>query len=117
MKLDIIELQVKNWEEMVEWYSSILDLKVMVREDDHRFALLRGESGAMLGLFWVENPTQGSNRFILYFRTDNLENTVNDLKVKAVNIGKIQIQHWGKQAKIKDPEGNECYLYEETRNF
>lgn len=96
MKLDIIELQVKNWEEMVKWYSSNLNLKVVAREEDHRFALLAEDGGTMLGLFGVENLTQGSSRLIPYFRVDSLEGVVNDLKAKSVDIGATQIQHWGK---------------------
>lgn len=117
MKLDVIELHVKNWEEMIEWYSSNLDLKIIAHEDNYKFALLLGDGGAMLGLFAIKNLTQNSGRFIPYFRTNNLEEAVRNLKNKSVHIEEIKIQHWGKQVKVKDPEENEFYLYEENRNF
>ncbi|MBI2029248.1 VOC family protein [Candidatus Gottesmanbacteria bacterium] len=114
MKLDIIELNVKNWEAMIEWYVSNLNLKVVAREDDHKYALLAGSDGAMLGLFGVRNLLmRGSGGFIPYFRTEKLGDVVSNLKSKSVNIEDTQVQHWGEQAKVKDPEGNEFYLYEE----
>ncbi|MBI4215721.1 MAG: VOC family protein [Parcubacteria group bacterium] len=117
MKLDIVELNVKNWEEMVGWYISNLSLKIVAREDDHKFALLAGNDGAMLGLFEVRNPTQGSGGFTPYFRVEKLEDAVNNLKNKSVSVEEIQIRHWGKQVKVKDPQGNEFYLYEEKQDF
>ena len=80
MKLDIVELQVKNWAEMIEWYSSNFNLKVVAREDDHEFALLAGDDEAMLALFAVKNLTHSSSKFIPYFRVNNLVESVGNLK-------------------------------------
>ncbi len=113
MKIDIIELQVNNWKSMVEWYEKSLGFTVRFLEDDHQFALLSGEVGAMLGLYGVEEKTYTS--FIPYMRVEDVEVGVQKLKSMEVNVGAIEERHWGKRAKITDPEGNVFYLYEEKR--
>ena len=111
VRLEVVELQVKNWSEMLDWRVGKFGLKIIAREDDHQFALLAGDGGAMLGLFGENGKTE--QKLTPYFKSENFEKTVAGLKSQYINVGAIEVRHWGKRAKVKDPEGNIIYLYEE----
>lgn len=113
MKLEVVELRVKNWFTSVTWYHEKLGLRVIVQEDDHQFALLVGEGGAKLGLIGTMQLPQGQSRNTTYFTTSQLEKVAVKLKQNGVDVGRIEKKHWGKQVKLTDPEGNVLYLYEE----
>lgn len=113
MKLDIIELQVKNWKSMVEWYEK-LGFTVRYREDEHKFALLSADDGAMLGLYGVESKTPSN--FTPYIKVEGINKEVQELKNKGIAVDAMEERHWGKQALVTDPEGNTLYLYEEKSN-
>ncbi|MBI2405419.1 VOC family protein [Candidatus Gottesmanbacteria bacterium] len=115
MKLDVIELHVNNWHKSLDWWVNKLGLKIIVQEDDHKFALLLGTGGAMVGLYGGK-PTS-KQRFVPHFKVVNLEETVEKLKHNAIHVDTIEIRHWGKQAKVTDPEENIFYLYQEERGF
>lgn len=115
MKLDIIELRVKNWQKMLNWFTKTLGLSLVVKEDDDKFALVRDKEGLMIGL-WMDK-SKSKQRYVPYFKVNNLQHFINTLKTKSVIVGKIQKKHWGDQAKVVDPEGNELYVYQEKRNF
>lgn len=57
----------------------------------------------------------GLLQFVPYFKVSNLKNKLLKLEENGVKVGKIEEKHWGKQAKILDPENNEYYIYEEIR--
>lgn len=113
MKLDVVELRVKNWFVSVTWYQEKLGLRIIAQEDDHQFALLVGEGGAKLGLIGTKQLPQGQSRATPYFITSQLEKVAAKLKQNGVDVGRIEKMHWGKQMKLTDPEGNVLYLYEE----
>ena len=96
---------------MLDWYVEKLGLRVVAKEDDHKFALLAGDDASMIGILGTDDRAQ---KLIPYFRTDNLDKVVVDLGAKSVTVGNVEVQHWGKQAKVTDPEGNDVYLYEES---
>lgn len=115
MKLDVVELRVKDWQKMLDFWKNQLGLSVVAREEDHNFVLLGGDNGAMIGLFEAIEANQ--QKFVPYFKVGDLEVMVADLKSKSIDIGEIQETHWGRQAKVVDPEGNEFYIYQEKRDF
>ncbi len=115
MKLDIIELRVKNWQKMLDWFTNTLGLTLVVKEDDDKFALVGDKKGLMIGI-WMDK-SKSKQRYVPYFKVDNLQHYINKLKNKSVKVGKIQKKHWDEQAKVIDPEDNELCVYQEKRNF
>ncbi len=113
MRLDIIELQVHNWKRMVEWYEKELGFTVRFREDDHQFALLSKDDGAMLSLYGAEVISDA--HFTPYMKVEDIKIEFSRLKNAGINIDEIEERHWGKRAKVTDPEGHVFYIYEERR--
>lgn len=114
MKLDVIEIQVKEWDEMVRWYNEILGLKILAKENEDKFALLVGENGAAVGLFGKENLSDLKGNITPYWHVDNIENTFQSLSAKGVRfVANIEKRHWGKQARFVDPEDNNHFIYQE----
>lgn len=103
MKLDVVEIQVKDFKKSVEWYKNLLKL-LHVEKD---FAMFNSGK-ATLALY------KGKKNCInLYFRSKDLEKSYALMKKKGVNISRIIKVHWGRKFYFKDPEGNKHFIYEE----
>lgn len=111
MKLDVVEVQVKDWKTSIAWWKKF-GLKLVVRENDDQLALLRSGGGSMIGLFGKGKPTK--HGFTPYFRVHSINSTVVSLKKKGIIVGRIEKRHWGRQAKVTDPECRIMYVFEET---
>lgn len=115
MKLDVVEIRVSHWEEMVAWYQHTLGLKLIAREDDDQFALLSVEDGATIGLWGAgKKSTRGTCAHSLHWRVDNVDLAVDELSGRGITFPKrIEQRHWGRVAEFHDPEGNKHFLYQE----
>lgn len=117
MKLDVIEIQVRDWAGMMKWYHSVLGLEILAREDDDKFAML-GNEGSIVALVQVDEVSGTPGNIMPYWRVENIENVVEKLTSSGVRFStKVETTHWGKQAKFSDLEGNVHFLYQEERNF
>lgn len=106
MELDVIEIQVKDFQKSVEWYKQLF--KVLHLEDN--FSML--DTGkATLALYKGEKNTT-----TLYFRSKKLKDTHKILRDKGVSISDIEKVHWGQKFSFKDPEGNIHFVYSETKD-
>ena len=113
MRLDVIEIKVNNWEAMLKWYSEVLGLTIIGKEDDDRFALL-STGGTMIGLIEERKIVKNPQHITPYWKVDNLEREVTRFLQEGVSFPKgIEQRHWGKQAVFNDPEGNVHYLCQE----
>lgn len=119
MKLDNIELQVQDWEKMAKWYTEVLGLKILAKENKDKFALLGNGQGVKIGLFQVSTTAIRPNgRITPYWRVENIDKMVKELETKGVKFPKgIEKPHWGKQAEFSDPEGNRHFLYQENIEY
>lgn len=115
-KLDIVVIRVKDWPAAVRWYTEKLGLKLLYREDDHRWCQLAFPDGgttlALFGVDAVEPTTQ--NRCIANILVDDLPATVSELRRRGVAFrGDIRGGDEGYRiASLIDPEGNDLQLYE-----
>jgi len=115
-KLDIVVIQVKDWDKAVQWYTEKLGLKVAYKEDDDKWCQLSFPEGdaklALLG--WGAEGNDGKNRCLPDILVDNLNLTVKELESKGVTFkGDIRGGDEGfRIATLEDPEGNELQLYE-----
>jgi catechol 2,3-dioxygenase-like lactoylglutathione lyase family enzyme len=113
--LDAITIQVRDWEAAVSWYTDVLGLTVVAREDDHRFCMLQ-TGGAMLALA-SDHPeharSSAENRIAPGFRVDDLETTLAALSAAGVRIDpELDGGDEGyRLARIWDMEGNRLHLY------
>lgn len=103
MELDVIELQVKDFDKSVKWYKNLFKLL----HAEEKFAMFN-TGKAVLALYKGKK-----NIKTLYFRGKNLEKSHELLKKKGIKISRIVKAHWGRKFYFTDPEGNMHFVYEE----
>lgn len=103
MNLDVIELQVRDFKNSLEWYKKIF--KPLHIEKD--FAMFK-TGKATLAIYKEKN-----NVTTLYFSSKNLEKSQLLLKKKGVNVSSIIKTHWGRKFYFNDLENNKHFVYEE----
>ncbi len=115
-KLDIVIVRVRDWPAAVQWYTEKLGLKLLYREDDHRWCQMAfPDGGATLALFGVDSlELTTRNRCVPNILVNDLNVTVDALRGRGVEFrGDIRGGDEGYRiASLIDPEGNELQLYE-----
>ena len=111
MSLYCIELRTTQWEAMVHWYRTALDLRVLVRGVDDGYALLAaGETRlALLRRNTLEGP---SARWSLAFEVESLE--VAAARVQAAGARLLESrpsQEGFRDLLTEDPDGNRIRLF------
>lgn len=117
MKLDIVQIVVKDWKEAVSWYKDNLGLRVLFREDHHRYCQLAfSEGDTLLALAGTDELVEGPGRCHPNIHVEDLEATVADLKGRGVKfLGEIRGGDEGfRIVSIEDLEGNRLDFYEYT---
>jgi len=115
-RLDIVVIKVKDWPAAVRWYTEEFGLRLLYREDDHRWCQLAFPDGgttlALFGVDAVDLTTQ--NRCIPDILVDDLAATVDYLRRRGVAFrGDIRGGDEGYRViSLIDPEGNELQFYE-----
>jgi catechol 2,3-dioxygenase-like lactoylglutathione lyase family enzyme len=113
--LDVITIQVRDWAAAVSWYTDVLGLAIVAREDDHRFCMLR--AGAVMRALASDHPEHAAslaeNRMAPGFQVENLETTLAALADAGVRVDpELDGGDEGHRlARIWDPEGNRLHLY------
>lgn len=118
--LDMAVIDVRDWSRAVTWYTEQLGLQVVYREDEHRWCDLSApEGGALLALRGLDEvDIDVRNRCVLELRTENLSETVEELRARGVqflrDIGEEVRANgqWYRWTNVADPEGNVLRLYE-----
>jgi len=103
MKLDVIEIQIKDFKKSLNWYKQLF--KPLHSED----GFVMFQTGAAI-LALCEGK---KNQTTLYFRSKNLEKSYKQLKRKGIKTSKIEKVHWGKKFSFVDLEGNKHFVYQE----
>lgn len=103
MELNVVEIQVKNFEKSVEWYKQLF--KLVHKEEE--FAMFN--TGKAILALWKGRK----NKTALYFRTGNIKATHESLKNKGIKVSPVRKVHWGRKFYFSDPEGNKHFIYEE----
>jgi predicted enzyme related to lactoylglutathione lyase len=109
-QLAFIELIVADWPAAVAWYSELLALKVELRAERDRFALLRAGSTCLA--LKAGQPQPGT--ILLAFEVDDLPDAVERLQARGVVVEEtIKISHEGyRRAVIRDLDGYRICLFD-----
>ena len=120
IKLDSIQIFVSDVEKAKKWYSEVLDMKV-IEEYPEIKSMVMELNGAK---FYIETPcpewgegwdkVKIGGRTPIIFVTDNIHQTVKELKKKGVKfVEEVSKRSWGEyKAVFADPDGNEFNLIE-----
>lgn len=110
MDLNQVTLEVRNFQESVEFYENIgLKLIVSARDEYARFELPTGAS--TLSLHLSDAPVVGNT--VLYFEVDNVDQRFDELTAKGIVFDTLptdQIWRW-REARFADPTGNNLCLF------
>ena len=106
-----VELRTTRWAEMVEWYRSVLGLRVLVRVVDDGYALIEaGET--RLALIARDNLGEPSGRWSLGFEVFDLEQAASRLEAAGSRYTQPRKHDEGFQEVVTaDPDGNSIRLF------
>ncbi len=106
-----VELRTTRWAEMVEWYRTVLGLRVLVRVVDEGYALIEaGET--RLALIGRENVGEPSARWSLGFEVFDLEQAAARLEAAGSRHSQPRRHAEGFQEVVtSDPDGNSIRLF------
>jgi catechol 2,3-dioxygenase-like lactoylglutathione lyase family enzyme len=118
LKVGPIQIFVSDIEKAKKWYSEILGMELIEEYPDFKCVLMKlSEFEFDIG---VPNPSWGEGwdkikiggRTVIFFETDDIFKTVNELKKKGVKfIEEPYMTPWGEyKAVFIDPDGNEFSL-------
>ena len=120
IKLDSIQIFVSDVEKAKEWYSKVLGMKVIEEYPEIKSVLVELNGTR----FYIETPcpewgegwdkVKIGGRTPIIFVTDNIHQTVKELKKKRVKfVEEVSKRSWGEyKAVFADPDGNEFNLVE-----
>ena len=104
-----IELNMKNQEKTLEFYSDILGLNVKHKHDG-----LQVYDSGWAGLYF-DNSVHYPNKTSISFLTDDLESYVKHLSNKGINVNDPEDSHLGmKTVSFEDPNGIRIEIQEPT---
>ncbi len=111
MSLYCIELRTNQWETMVHWYRTTLDLRVLVRVVEDGYALIEaGET--RLALIHRDSLDGPSARWSLAFEVESLEMASARVQASGVKLMEPPPNHEGFRDLItEDPDGNRIRLF------
>lgn len=106
-----VELRTARWVELVEWYRSVLGLRVLVRVVDDGYALL---AAGDTRLAILSRPTAGeaSGRWSLGFEVAEFEPVRERLAASGADVAQPQTHPEGfRELVTHDPDGNKLRLF------
>lgn len=104
-----VELRTPRWESLVAWYRDVVGLRVLLRVDDDRYALLDA-GGTRLAILGRESPGEASGRWSLGFETDDLDAARDRLGAAATAPPRSDPEGFRELAGV-DPDGNRIRLF------
>ena len=109
-ELFCVELRTTRWVELVEWYRSVLGLRVLVRVVDDGYALL--EAGATR-LAILARPETGpaSGRWSLGFEVADLNAVGRRLEAAGATVTPTAHPEGFRELVVVDPDGNKIRLF------
>lgn len=106
-----VELRTARWEELVEWYRTVLGLRVLVRVVDDGYALL--EAGdTRLAILARPSPGEPSYRWSLGFEVVDLDEVHVRLAAVTAEVAPPKIHAEGfRELVTADPDGNRIRIF------
>jgi predicted enzyme related to lactoylglutathione lyase len=107
--LSLIELAVRDWPAAVAWYTEMLGLPLLQKDEAHRFALL--DAGAARLALKEGTPAGG---VLLAFEVPELETALQRLAERGAQPeGPIKVSPEGyRRAIFRDPDGYRVSLFD-----
>jgi len=105
-KIEIIMIPVADQQKAKEFYMKLGFQIIVEAPADH------GQTWVQLGLPNQATSISLANFHGVIFETDNIEKEVQELKIKGIEMGKIDNTPWGKFAWLKDLDGNGLCLHQ-----
>jgi len=110
-ELYCIELRSAKWEESLEWYRSVLGLRVLVRVSEEGYALLEA-GNTRLALLSRKTPGEPSRRISLAFEVGDLRSIVGRMQAAGYSKPASKQNEEGlTEINITDPDGNRIRLF------
>lgn len=124
-KVCIIQISVSDLDQAIDWYCKTLGFEVSKEYYNYPVAVDLVHKGCRLLLHKAENPTHidypNVAQTLICMQTDNLLETMNDLKTKGVEFIHEAPQNFpdGLYAAFRDPFGNihELVEFKSSYNF
>jgi predicted enzyme related to lactoylglutathione lyase len=106
-----VELRTARWAELVEWYRTVIGLRVLVRVVDDGYALLAA-GDTRLAIIARPDPGEPSRRWSLGFEVAGLEAIQSRLREAGCDVP----QPWANpegfhELTVADPDGNRLRLF------
>ena len=106
-----VELRTARWGEFVEWYRSVLGLRVLVRVVDDGYALLAA-GDTRLAIIARSAPGEASRRWSLGFEVADLGAVYARLVEAGTDVIAPQENPEGfRELTVSDPDGNRLRLF------
>lgn len=106
-----VELRTSRWGELVEWYRSVLGLRVLVRVVDDGYALLAA-GDTRLAVVARPEPGEASRRWSLGFEVADLGAVHARLIEAEADVTSPQVNPEGfRELTVTDPDGNRLRLF------
>ena len=105
-----IELRTARWAELVEWYRSVVGLRVLVRVVDDGYALLAAGDGR-LAILARPDPGGASPRWTMVFEVANLDETARRLAATGAAGSPRTHPEGFRELVVTDPDGNSLRLF------
>ena len=111
MDLNQVTIPTLNVEKSIEFYEK-LGLKPIVKAVPHYARFELPEGSATFSLHHVEELPKGEGVY-LYFESERLDELVNELVKKGIEFDELpEDRSWlWREARLKDPDGNQLILY------
>jgi catechol 2,3-dioxygenase-like lactoylglutathione lyase family enzyme len=104
MKLDHLNLPVRDLARSRAWYTETLGLAVEFKVPDRRTVALQDKEG--FAIFLTESPQAASSGLALWFQVDNVDATFEEWSARGVQFAHgPQKTFWGYGAELADPDG------------
>jgi predicted enzyme related to lactoylglutathione lyase len=106
-----VEVRTSNWTTLVEWYRTVLGLRVLVRVVDDGYALLEAGDNR-LALLSREGADKSTDRISLAFEVNDVPQITARLRAAGARVTHPPRDPEGlREAVVTDPDGNRLRLF------
>jgi predicted enzyme related to lactoylglutathione lyase len=106
-----VELRTSQWATMVEWYRTVLGLRVLIRVVDDGYALLAA-GDTRLAILARDDPPPANGRWSLGFEVPDLDAIHARLRTAAAAATAPTTHPEGfRELTVTDPDGNRLRLF------
>lgn len=106
-----VEIRTSRWAELVEWYRTVIGLRVLIRVVDDGYALLSA-GDTRLAIIARPEPGEPSRRWSLGFEVADLDEVSARLSGAGADVVPPSVNPEGfREMVVVDPDGNRLRLF------